>query len=362
MEIKQTLVLDGSDPLSKAIPQLDETPAVIVTKNGKYFGIIDHRCICCSIKDPHNVKCESAIVKPPALLEGATLNDRTDAFLVGHFKALPVLDKNDKPLGITTRVEVLGEFLKQKVIPSMKVDEIMGSPVFTIDESETLSTLKTMLKEKNARRVAVTRNGNIVGLVSTYDISGLGGNLFTGGRKDIRASEQISINDMRISSFLRPDFTTVEEGTTVEAAATKMVAKRVSAVVVVAGKNPLGVLSALDIFQKVQEGSQDELPIYIAGLNEDSKQYYPQIQEKFTHVFSKFIKAFNIRNCNVHVKEGKSMFILNLNFDTDHGHMALKSEQNTLPDALDEVADELNSILRKKKDTRTTKKRVSETD
>jgi hypothetical protein len=42
MEIKKTVILESSEPLSKALAQLDTEPAVLVTKDGKYHGLIDH--------------------------------------------------------------------------------------------------------------------------------------------------------------------------------------------------------------------------------------------------------------------------------------------------------------------------------
>jgi hypothetical protein len=37
MEIKNTLILESNDMASKAASQLANTPAVIITKKGKYF-------------------------------------------------------------------------------------------------------------------------------------------------------------------------------------------------------------------------------------------------------------------------------------------------------------------------------------
>ncbi len=361
MDIKRTLVLDSSESLSKALPELDESPAVIVTKGGRYWGIIDHRSLSLGMRVPQNVKCESAITKPPVLSEEADIGQRLDAFLLGHHKALPVCGKDEVPLGVTTRVELLKDLVVEGMIPQVEVSELMSSPAYTIESAEPVGKAKKMLKDKKARRLVVTSRGNLVGVVSSYDIGVWSAkpNLLSGGRKDIRQNEQISVDEMKIAEFLRPDVTLVDEGASLEEASRRMIDKGVSAVIVVSGRKPLGVLAAIDIFKKIQEMSEEGVPIAISGLDEDTISYYTHIRNRIGRALDKFVKSFAIRNCSVHVKEGKSTFVVSVYFDMERGHVSLKREKDSLQDAVDEVADELVGILRKKKDLRTVKPRVT---
>ncbi len=360
MEIKRTLILDSSDFVSKALPQLDESPAVIVTKNGRYYGIIDHTSVSQGIRDPQNTKCECATSKPPVLMESAGILERIDAFMTGHFRALPVIDANDNPLGITTRVGLLSDMMADGLIPPMAVSDLMSSPVFVIDEKETLATAKRMIRENAARRLVVIRDQNIIGVISAYDIGAWAAkqNLAV-GRKNIKSSESIKIDDMEIASFVRPEITRIAEGSGLHETVKRMIDKQVSDVVVVAGKKPVGVMSALDVFKKVHDMAEEGVPIQISGLSEDSMHLYDHIKEKIGHVLEKFSSTFNIRNCSVHVKEGKSTFVVNLYFDTDHGHISLKEERGSLKETVDEVAAEMANMLRKKKELRKEKPRVT---
>lgn len=360
MEIKRTLILDISDFISKVLPQLDESPAVIVTKNGRYYGIIDHASVSQGIRDPQNTKCENAVVKPPVLMQSAGMLERIDAFLTGHFRALPVIDANDNPLGITTRVGLLSDMMIDGLIPPMAVSDLMSSPVFVIDEKETLATAKRMIRENIARRLVVMKDQNIIGVISAYDIGAWAAkqNLAV-GRKNIKSSESIKIDDMEIASFVRPEITRIPEGSGLHEAVKRMIDKQVSDVVIVAGRKPVGVMSALDVFKKVHELTVDGLPVQISGLSEDNMYLYQHIKEKMEHVLGKFSGTFNIRNCSVHVKEGKSTFVVNVYFDTDHGHISLKEERGSLKETVDEVAAELSNMLRKKKELRKMKPRTT---
>ena len=108
MEIKKTLILDSSEPVSKALPHLDEFPAVIITKNGKYYGIIDHRSVSSAIKDPNNTKCETVVVRPPTMLEPATAHVVQDS--IGT--RCPVLDVTNACNSFMNALEIADSFIK----------------------------------------------------------------------------------------------------------------------------------------------------------------------------------------------------------------------------------------------------------
>ena len=360
MEVKRTLVVDSADHLSKVLSQLDESPAVIVTKNGRYVGLIDHRSVTGGIKNPHNVRCETVIVKPPALLETAGVMERVEAFLVGHFKALPVIDTKKSPVGITTRVELLKDMLEANLVPKMGVPDVMSSPVYSIEDKENIAAARNLMKEKKAHRLVVTRRGKLIGVVSSYDMgSWTGKPNLPGGKKDVRKSEPINVGNMSISSFLRPDATLVREDSTLEDAVKRMIAKQVSSVIVVAERKPLGVISALDIFKIVQEQTTEGILINVSGLGEDNAGYYGRVQNKIGRVLERFSNSFNMRDVNFHLKESKSVYRTRIYFDTDQGHISVKVERGDIKEAIDELAVELNKVLRRKKDMRKQKPRTT---
>lgn len=362
MEIKKTLILDCAEPASKALPRLMDVPAVIVTKNGKYYGLIDHRSFAGQgIRDPSMVKCENVIVKPPVLSESTGVIELISAFMLGHFKALPVVGNNDKPLGITTRIELLQELLKEKLIPNETVPELMSSPVYTIDASETIGRAMGAMKERSTSRLVVMANGYPIGVVSDFDI----GSWVTkpNMQTDRKNKEQTSANvrDMRISEFLRPDITSVEQDTGLQEAVRRMVEKGASTVLVTASKKPVGILSAIDIFKKIKEVAEAPEGISISGLGEEDIGMYPHINEKIRHVLGKFTKTFNFRSVSVHVKEQKNTSVVSIHVETDDGPLSIREERKSLRETVDEVASELEKALRKKKEMRSLKPRVTNT-
>ena len=175
MEVKDALILDASEPLSKALNEiLKQGTAVIVLKNRSYFGIIDDRTINLGISDTSKARCETFCVRTPVLYPQSTLIDRLNAFMAGHFKALPVVDEiKSLPLGLITRVEVLKELLSLKLIPKKVLSEVMNAPVYTIDLNSTLADAKSKIKAYGAHRLLVLNKGYPYGILSTFDLAGL---------------------------------------------------------------------------------------------------------------------------------------------------------------------------------------------
>jgi CBS domain-containing protein len=197
-------------------------------------------------------------------------------------------------------------------------------------------------------------------VVSPYDLSAFGAkaNLLDSGRKDIHKSQEISVDQMKISSFLRPDVTTVSEEERLESAVRRMIDKGVSHVIVISGKKPVGVMSALDVFKEVREGAQQGVMIQISGLDEDDLDQYEHIKEKIGGAIGKFSRSFTIRNLSVHVKKGKSAYVVNVYFDMEKGHVSVREERKGLSETIDRVAEEIGMVLGKKKDMKKIKPRV----
>ncbi|MBD3210088.1 CBS domain-containing protein [Candidatus Micrarchaeota archaeon] len=359
MEVKKTVILDGSEPLSKVLTNLDENPAVIITKKGKYYGIIDHRSVGDGFKKPHETRSEKAVVRPPVIVGTANIPERIGYFLQGHFKALPVVDENHNAVAVTTRVELLKDLLKENMVPKGSVRDIMSKPVYTIDEEKKIGGLKKTLKIRNARRLIVTRKGKPVGVVSDFDIGEWKDrHNLAGGRKDVHLSEPIDFDEMRISGFLRPDVTLLPSSSTLTQAAKKMIDKEVSRVIITSEDKPAGVLSALDLFKYLHRILDEKITLQISGLGEENIRFYGRIEDKIGHVLDKYRRSFNIRDPKVHVKEDKKAVRVNVIFLTDEGHISLKGERATLKETVDELAVELDTVLNKKKEMRRIKPRA----
>ncbi|MEM2948886.1 MAG: CBS domain-containing protein [Candidatus Bilamarchaeaceae archaeon] len=358
MEIKETLVLDSSEPLSKALGGIMDTgTAVIITKSGRYYGIIDDRSVRLVGDNPLKVKCETVVVKPPVISPESSIWERADAFLLGRFKALPVVDEKEKPLGVITRVEVLKELKSLGILPKLSVTNIMKSPVYTIEERERVGEAKRRMKEYGTKRLIVTRNGVPVGVFSTLDLAGVALKPTKKEKMPVVLPERTSIDDRQVMLFYRPDIVTVDEKSSVDEAAQKMIEKEVSHVVILANKKPVGVISAIDIFRWIKEETKEEIPIEISGLDDDTRIHYNYIKKEVAEVATKFAKSFGILGVAVHVKRIKSFFSVKIHVNGDE-RFVVASEGPSIEDTVNEAVSELKKILSRKKGREKSRKSI----
>ena len=115
-----------------------------------------------------------------------------------NYHTLPVIDESKKILGVISSEDimkvclphnpVLGNLLKSTHLydteeedilemdlpeglgTTVKVSDIMDVNVVTIEDSETIADARKQMKLHNIQRVAVTRNRELVGFITLFDI------------------------------------------------------------------------------------------------------------------------------------------------------------------------------------------------
>ncbi len=82
-----------------------------------------------------------------------------------------LIEENDKVMGIMTERDILRIVAKGKDPNKVTVKEIMSSPIITVDANVDLSVASSIMERNNIRRLVVTENGEIAGIVTTRDVS-----------------------------------------------------------------------------------------------------------------------------------------------------------------------------------------------
>ncbi len=82
-----------------------------------------------------------------------------------------VLVKKDNNLhGIITDRDYATKIVCNNMPSDTSVEQVMSSPLITINFDETISAAAHRMTEKKIRKLAVTDNGNIVGLITSTDL------------------------------------------------------------------------------------------------------------------------------------------------------------------------------------------------
>lgn len=82
-----------------------------------------------------------------------------------------IVTNNGRPIGIITERNILERIVEPRLDPStVRVKDIMSSPVVTIDPNAAVEEAAQIMARKHIKKLPVVDGGKIVGVVSTSDI------------------------------------------------------------------------------------------------------------------------------------------------------------------------------------------------
>ena len=354
MEIEKPTVLDASESVSRAINEISRTGLpVIVTKNGKYIGIIDERALRLHT-DPAKEKCEKMVERAPTLSSESTVLEACNAFFSGRFKAIPVMKKG-RIVGAITRHTLLNELLKEKMLSRKSVSEVMTSPVASIDIAATLGQARSELHKNNIRRLVVTKDGRISGLLSVFDLAGFVSNPRE-SNAFYRGGEKTSMDAQPIASYIKKEVEIVGAGDSLAVAVKKMLEKRVAALIVSEGGYPKGIVTAKDILQAAL-AQEKTARVFVSGLPYEDREFQAEIVKEGEKLLSRFEKSFDVQALAVHVKKEGAGFAVRARLDANQSFNA-SAFNFRLEVAVAAVMAELGKMVGKQKVIKMAKRKV----
>ena len=104
-----------------------------------------------------------------------SVNPQTTVFQIakmmeqGGIGAIIVKD-NEIPIGIVTDRDFAIKVASNRLPLDTPVEKIMSSPLITISHNELISAAAEMMSTKKIRKLAVSENGKIVGIITSTDL------------------------------------------------------------------------------------------------------------------------------------------------------------------------------------------------
>ena len=92
------------------------------------------------------------------------------AKMMKHSGIGAVIVKDDNPVGIITDRDYAIKVIANNLATDTPVGQVMSSPLITIPSTESISVAAKLMSEKKIRKLAVTQDGVIVGIVTSTDI------------------------------------------------------------------------------------------------------------------------------------------------------------------------------------------------
>ena len=264
--VTETQIYDFKDPVSEALAKVEKFNAVVVTKDGSYFGVVDDRAVAARGTTKLG-KASFSVGKfakqVPVLTKDSEIKSAIEMFYSSGTKALPFLE-NGKIKGIVKRTQLLKAILSMHLFSTIKVNEIMSTPIIAIDQESSTERAKSAMRDNNVNRVAVLSKGKFYGIVSAKDIMSYGmkskGRMpeFSGGT-DKRS---------RVGDIAQRNPHTVDYRYPAESAIRDFIEKDISSLPVLKNGKPVGILTIHDVFETVVKNAKVERRnIVISGLD-----------------------------------------------------------------------------------------------
>jgi predicted transcriptional regulator len=107
------------------------------------------------------------------IYEDSTIREAVEIMGKEHFGTL-LVTRIGKDVGIVTAGDIISKVVaKKEALETIKVKEIMSSPLVTIDKKMTGEDALRMMVKKDVRRLFITDNEEIVGIFTTSDVTKL---------------------------------------------------------------------------------------------------------------------------------------------------------------------------------------------
>ena len=124
---------------------------------------------------PDDSKFSSIIVEDIMIKALISVNPATTAFQIAKMMeqggiGAVLVKENDNLVGIVTDRDFATKIAANNLSLDTAAEKIMSSPLVTINYDESISAAAERMVSKKIRKLAVTNNGKIVGLVTSTDL------------------------------------------------------------------------------------------------------------------------------------------------------------------------------------------------
>lgn len=144
----------------------------------------------------------STYLEPPKISRTEKVSKLID-LLVAYDLGSAVVTDNRDPVGIVTESDVVERVLKlEKSLDDTLVEEIMSSPLISIESTSSIKEAIDLLKEKNIRSLGVTEKGKLIGITTEKNLLNIAHNTYLDRAKSRNTEITYFTSDKPVIAYL----------------------------------------------------------------------------------------------------------------------------------------------------------------
>lgn len=309
--VSKTASFDYKTPMTQALDEINKFGAIIVVKDGSYFGIADGRAVSRkgsqrSLKFAKALPIGRFARKLPVLGPDVSVGKAISYFHEFATKAFPY-QEGTKITGIVKRDMLLRSIISLHLLSKATVSDAMSTPVLAIDADASLSQAVSVMSQNKITRLIVIDKGRFFGLITHKDI-------YAGfARVDTRHPELIaeprSLINVTVRELARTEIHSIDYRSQLEDAIRSLLSKGISSLVVTRNGRPAGMLSIRDIFELAASSIEKKHSrVIITGIDNSTLDYEQNIENEANRMIDKIDRfgRLGISYAAIHVNRVKS--------------------------------------------------------
>lgn len=281
--VSKTVFYEYKTPVVETLDALIKNCAAIVVRNGEYCGMVEDRSLfrahgLKSLSFPRNFPIGKLLRKVPMLNQTTSIGKMVNYFHELGIKAMPY-QEGTKITGIVRRERVLSTVMSLHLLSKNKVADVMTTPIIAIDENASVAhATEVMETNKIARIVVLDAATRLSGLITERDIV----STFAKPQERLPAKKDVKVslpNSTPIKSVMKTYVYTVNSDEPAENVIKQFLEKKVSSLVVLRNKRPVGIITVRDILEAAAVvTSRTQSKVIISGLDDNTREYEEDIQ------------------------------------------------------------------------------------
>lgn len=355
---KEPVVAAPEDSLSEVLGKMKKhgVHEVPVVERKKLVGIVSYNTLTKRRSLPMSTKVERIMVAPPRIGETDSVPEVAEMMMSTGSRGIPVTSKR-KLLGFISRIDLIESVRGMKMLSEVDVSSVMSHSPQCVLETHTLHDARALMKDLDERSVPVCESsGHLIGVVGIRDLA----DYFARERESETRGEVVGEKEaleIEVGSLMRTPPITVPPDARLSEAVDLMIEKDVSSILVVENREPVGIVTQVDIIELIASfGKAEEVFVQITGLEEEPEIYdamYERIQktiDKTGEILSP--KILNIHVAQHHSKGDTSKYTMRARLATDRGLFYARHFDWNIHKTLDGLMDQIEDFVREDKERR----------